>query len=387
MRSARTIRDAGYAGDQALRTVRSRLGAKIPVFLLTRLRRLWLSLVPIVQCSIAAGLAWWIAADVVHHPQPFFAPIAAVVSLGISLAKRWRRSVELIGGVIIGIVVGDIGISILGSGGWQITVVVAIAMSIAVFLDRGLMMPIQASSSAVLIATLISPGVTSFGRVIDALIGGTVGLVVVAFVPVNPARRARRDAAQILATLRDLSADLAEALRRKDEDGIYRVLAAARGTQGSIDSLRADVTAGREVSRLSPVHWSSRKRIQRIGATADPIDNAVRNFRVICRRALGVTQRGVAVESAIVDLVGDLQVGFETLREMMMAEPGGSPDQADASRVLRSIVRKARTSLADSVEDLSEAAMLAELRSLLVDMLMIAGLKRSSALAQLHRNR
>ncbi|WP_420042006.1 FUSC family protein [Gordonia sp. MP11Mi] len=367
--------------------MRSRLAARIPAFLLTRLRRLWLSFVPIIQCAIAAGIAWWVAADVLHHERPFFAPIAAVISLGISLAKRWRRSVELIGGVIIGILVGDVGISILGNGAWQISVVVAVAMSIAVFLDKGVMIPLQASSSAVLIATLIPPGTGSFGRAIDALIGGVVGLIVVALVPVNPARRARRDAAAILMTLRDLSGDLADALRRQDEDGIYRALAAARSTQGSIDSLRADVAAGREVSRLSPVHWSSRKRIQRIGATADPIDNAVRNFRVICRRALGVTQRGIAVEPEIVDVVADLRLGFETLREMMMAEPGASPDQADASRVLRSIVRKARTSLADSVEDLSEAAMLAELRSLLVDMLMIAGLKRSSAVAQLHRNR
>lgn len=386
MRPARTIRDAGHAGDQALQSMRSRLGAKIPAFLRTRLRRLWLSFVPIVQCALAAGLAWWIAADVVHHERPFFAPIAAVVSLGISLAKRWRRSVELIGGVLIGIIVGDIGISILGNGAWQITVVVAIAMSVAVFLDKGVMIPIQASSSAVLIATLIQPGVSSFGRAIDALIGGGVGLVVVALFPVNPARRARRDAAAILTTLRDLSADLAFALRTEDEDGIYRVLATARGTQGSIDSLRADVTAGREVSRLSPLHWSSRKRVQRIGATADPIDNAVRNFRVICRRALGVTQRGVSVEPEIIAVVADLQLGFETLRAMMMAEPGDSPDQADAARVLRSIVRKARTSIAESVEDLSEAAMLAELRSLLVDMLMVAGLKRSSAIAQLHRS-
>ena len=114
------------------------------------------------------------------------------------------------------------------------------------------------------------------------------------------------------------------------------------------------------------------------------IDNAVRNFRVVCRRSLGVTQRGVAVEPELIGLIDDLAIGFEALREMMMAEPGESPDQADAARIVRSIVRKARLSIAERVEDLSEAAMLAELRSLLVDMLMVAGLKRSSAIAQLH---
>nr|WP_161894618.1 FUSC family protein [Gordonia spumicola] len=367
--------------------MRGRIGRRIPRWLFIRLRRLWLSLVPITQCAIAAGLAWWLADEVLQHSRPFFAPIAAVVSLGLSLAKRWRRSVELIGGVLIGIFVGDLLISWIGSGAWQIVVVVAVAMSVAVFLDGGVMIPIQAASSAVLIATLIPPGPGSLDRAVDALIGGGIGILVVAVVPVNPARRARRDAAAILETLRNLSADLAVGLRTGDEDAIYRVLASARGTQSSIEALRNDVAAGREVGRLSPLYWSSRGRLKRIAATADPIDNAVRNFRVITRRCLGVTQRGVTIEPAIVEVIDSLSEGFEILRAMMMAEPGESPDQADAARVIRSIVRKARTSIADNVEDISETAVLVELRSLLVDMLMVAGLKRSSAIAQLHLNR
>ena len=38
----------------------------------------------IVQTSVASGLAWYIAHDVLGHPQPFFAPIASAVSLSIS---------------------------------------------------------------------------------------------------------------------------------------------------------------------------------------------------------------------------------------------------------------------------------------------------------------
>ena len=42
---------------------------------------------------------------------------------------------ELVGGVTIGILVGDLFISQVGSGTWQIVVVVALAMAVAVFLD------------------------------------------------------------------------------------------------------------------------------------------------------------------------------------------------------------------------------------------------------------
>ncbi|ALG87010.1 FUSC family protein [Gordonia phthalatica] len=350
-----------------------------------RVRRLWLSIVPISQCAIAAGLAWFIAFDLLNHERPFFAPIAAVVSLGLSLARRWRRSVELIFGVSIGILVGDVVITWIGSGAWQISVVVAAAMAVAVFADKGPMLPTQAASSAVLVATLLPPGdAAAYERAVDAVIGGLIGVLVGALVPVNPARRARRDAAGILNTFRDLSHDLATALRADDEDGVYRVLAKARGSQAAIDGLRADVLAGREVGTLSPLYWGSRPRLKKIAATADPIDNAVRNFRVVNRRALALTQRGVAVEESMIEIIDGIGDVFEVLRQMMLAEPGESPDQADAARALRSVVRKARTSLADDVEDLSEAALLVELRSLLVDLMMVAGLSRMSAIAQLH---
>jgi uncharacterized membrane protein YgaE (UPF0421/DUF939 family) len=241
----------------------------------------------------------------------------------------------------------------------------------------------QAASSAALVATLLPPGgVAGFHRAIDALIGGLVGILVGALLPVNPASRARRDAAGVLATVRDAARRLATGLRERDEELIAAALEAGRGTQAEINKMRSDMTGGREVTRISPLYWGSRMRLDRISATADPIDNAVRNFRIIARRSLGLTQRGVAVQPELIEIIDDLAGAFEVLRAMMMADPGEEPDQADAARVIRSIVRKARADLVTNSE-LSEAALLAEIRSLLVDLLMTAGLRRSSALATL----
>lgn len=355
----------------------------MPAPLKNRLRRLRVSLVPIVQCALAAGVSWWIAVEIFIHPDPFFAPIAAVISLGLSLGQRWRRAAELVGGVAIGILVGDLFISLVGEGAWQIMVVVALAMTVAVFLDDGPLVPMQAASSAALVATLLPPGgVAGFHRALDALIGGLVGILVGALLPVNPASRARRDAAGVLATVRDAARQLATGLRERDEELIAAALESGRGTQAAINKMRSDMTGGREVTRISPLYWGSRMRLDRISATADPIDNAVRNFRIIARRSLGMTQRGVPVLPELIEIIDDLAGAFEVLRAMMMADPGDEPDQADAARVIRSIVRKARADLVTNSE-LSEAALLAEIRSLLVDLLMTAGLRRSSALATL----
>ncbi|MGV7750610.1 FUSC family protein, partial [Mycobacterium kansasii] len=75
----------------------------------------------------------------------------------------------------------------------------------------------QAASSAVLVATLLPPGSTGgWTRMLDALIGGLVGVVIVALIPNNPARRPRKDAAKVLDTMRRVVASVAAGLTDRD---------------------------------------------------------------------------------------------------------------------------------------------------------------------------
>ncbi|MFT4199700.1 FUSC family protein [Gordonia sp. (in: high G+C Gram-positive bacteria)] len=361
----------------------SRALRRFPPPVQRRIRRLLNSAVPILQCAVAAAAAWWIATEVFSHHSPFFAPIAAIISLGLSLSKRWRRSAELVAGVTIGVLIGDFLVRQFGSGAWQIAVAVLIAMSLAVFVDNGPIIPMQAASSAVLVVALPVTG-AGFTRAVDALIGGIVGILIVVILPTNPAHRARLDAARILATERDACARLAAAIRADDAGAISDVHRQISGLRGNLDEMRTDMRAGREVSVMSPLYWGSRARIARIAATAEPIDAAVRNLQVLTRRIDGMATRGEPVPEPVVELIAQLADGYEILRAFMLAPPTGAPDAADAARVLRGIVRQARPELV-AAEDVTAASTLAQIRSQLVDMMMIAGLSRTTAVAQLHR--
>ena len=66
-----------------------------------RLRRWRSAALPIAQAALAAGLSWLIAVHIGGHRVPFFAPVAAVVCLSLSLGERLRRVIELIVGVAI----------------------------------------------------------------------------------------------------------------------------------------------------------------------------------------------------------------------------------------------------------------------------------------------
>ena len=179
---------------------------------------------------------------------------------------------------------------------------------------------------------------------------------------------------------------MAAALSAGDEDQLGAVFADLSGLRGALETMRADMRGGREVSVISPLYWSSRPRMERIADTGEPISSAVRNMMVLARRVNGMVSRGERVPDAVIDLIAQLGVGYESLRAYMLAPPDGQPDAADAARVLRGIVRQVRPEVVAD-EDVVGVSTLAQIRAQLVDMLMVAGLTRTSAVAQLRSAR
>src|SRR6266581_1297786 len=229
-----------------------------------RLGRWRSAALPIAQAAVAAGLAWLIAVHVIGHHSPFFAPIAAVICLGITLGQRLRRGVELVVGVSIGIGVGDLLISVIGTGAWQVALVVALAMSAAVLLDGGPVITIQSAASAVLVATLYLPGATGgANRMIDALTGGAVALVVAALLPANPLTVAHRKASRTLGELADVLRGVAHAISERDADEAAAVLDRARDTQHLIDDFRGALQIGEEIAMIAPMRWHHRAELDR----------------------------------------------------------------------------------------------------------------------------
>jgi uncharacterized membrane protein YgaE (UPF0421/DUF939 family) len=148
--------------------------------------------------------------------------------------------VELVVGVSLGVPVGDLLIPQIGSGGWQIAVVVALAMAAAVFADGGALIVGQAGASAVLVATLLSPGAAGgIDRCVDALIGGGVGVFVAAMLPADPVGPVRREARALLGGLAAVLHGVADGLRERDPDATAAALRRARASQSLIDGLRA----------------------------------------------------------------------------------------------------------------------------------------------------
>lgn len=348
--------------------------------------RLRSSAVPIVQCGVAAGLAWLVAHDLVGHPRPFFAPIAAVISLGLSLANRLPRAVELVVGVSLGVLVGDLIIAWIGSGWWQITVVVILAVAVAVFANGGTLLVNQAGASAVLVATLLPPGEAGgLDRCVDALVGGLVGVLVAAVLPTDPVAPVRRAARTLLDELAGVLAGVADALRDRDADATAAALVRARGTQPSIDALRTSVRAGEEIAAVSPMHRRRRGVLAQYAELARRTDYAMRNTRVVARRAHAALCDG---EPDVPDLPDVLQELASAVRRLT-AELQRDGDLERARRPVLEVVRHAKLMSDDAVASLgpSEQVLVAQVRSVALDLLQATGMRRDDALAAMGPSR
>lgn len=350
-----------------------------------RLRRLFRTGVPIVQCAVAAGLAWFLARHVVGHPQPFFAPIAAVISLGVGLGQRSRRALELVVGVSVGIGVGDILISIIGTGPWQIALVVALAMSTAVLLDSGSVIVLQAASSSVLVATLLPPASAGgLTRMLDAGIGGLVGFVVAALLPANPLSVAHRNGRVVLGELADALRGVAGAVSKQDVEAAVDVLAKARKSHRSVEEFRSALEAGREIARFAPIRWRRRRELEHYEIAADPVDRALRNTRVLARRALTALRDHEPVPRPLPAILEQLAGAVTLLRD----ELASGVDPAQTRELARGAAEEATVEMF-SEGDFSMQVVVLQVRSIAVDLLQASGLSRieaNEALPALHRD-
>ena len=333
-----------------------------------RLARLRSKAWHIGQAAVAAGVAWFLAADVLDHPTPFFAPIAAVVSLGTSFGQRRRRVAEVTLGVAIGVLIADLLVMWMGSGWWQMILIVALAMATGLLVDAGGLLVTQAAVQSIVVAALVPEPSQALLRWTDALVGGAVALVGATIVPAAPLRRPREQTAVVTDKIAFLLAGAARAIRLKEVEPTLELLADARTTDALIDELKVAADEGLSVVRSSPFRVRHREPLRKLAELVEPLDLALRNTRVVVRRAAVAAYRDDPVPLEYADLCSDLSAAVEHISAELRADRMPTGVQPELRRLA------ARTAGVHRTRDLSGEVILAQLRSIIADLLRMTGL-------------
>ena len=247
--------------------LRSLLRARLTMGGQAASRRLRPYLWPSMQASVAVAIAWYLAHDVLGHPAPIFAPVAAAVTLGAGRVMRGQRALQLIGGVTIGIGIGVAVEALAGAGALALGLAALLTMWVTIaigggFTGNGVMFINQASVSAILLIALPLPG-GWLQRLIEALVGGGVALVIaVLLFPAAPLPLLRDTAQRVFVALH-------AALNHLDEVGAERrvveqrwMLDAGERIYEQLAALVAARFTAADIVRLAPRWWHMRPAVR-----------------------------------------------------------------------------------------------------------------------------
>jgi hypothetical protein len=329
---------------------------------------------------VAAIVAWFLAVLILGHERPAFAPIAAVISLGLAVGERSKRVVELTLGVALGVAIGDLLVSVIGVGALQGGILVALAMAAAVFFGRGDLGVNEAAISAMILMITFQPLVTGFplDRVFEALIGGGTALVVNALLPINPERMVTTAAHPIFDESVAVLQETAAALDDGDFERAQNALMKARAIDARVSSFKEALSAGRETARAAPTRRRALVHLELYAAAADQIDLIVRYMRILARSALGVVRTGDPAPEPLAAALRELARAVEALAAYLETSEG--PEEArwlalnaagDAAALLRE--------REDLTKDMATSAFVDDVFSATYDLLLSTGMDSVTA--------
>jgi hypothetical protein len=347
-----------------------------------RLRSSWL---PILQTAVAACLAWFLAVLILGQERPTFAPIAAVIALGLAVGERGRRAVELTLGVAFGVALADLLVYVVGVGALQAGAVVVLAMGMAVFLGGGDVGVKEAAISALIIMITFRSSQAGFPieRFLEALIGGGTALLINALLPVNPERMVEDAAFPVFAESAAVLEEVADALEDGDVGRAQRAYVKAREIDARVSGLKEAVAAGRETARLAPPRRGSLGHMELYAGAADQIDLMVRDVRALARAALSVVQPEESAPERLLAAIRLLARATEALAAYLQTS-GVPPDE---TRRLALEAAKEASTLLEEHEDLARNlgvnGLVDQIHSSAVDLIGGTGMDRSEALQAL----
>ena len=336
------------------------------------LRRVVTDAWPLLQGTGAATAAWLIARYVLDHPEPFFAPIAALVALNTAFGERGRNAVRLLQGVIVGILVGELTLLSVGGGYGSLALATLAATVLARASSVSRIAVAQAAVSAILVVALADAD-AGVDRLMDALVGAGVALVFsqLLFSP-EPIRLLRRAERAALAVMADGLSSTANALGGDDDELAERAIAGLRDLRDDLSELGRVRRASTRVARRSLVWRSRLEPVVQEKENAGHLDLLGGSCLLLARTAASLSSGDRA----------KLAPSTLELAEALEDLAGGLGDQAVRQRAAdRSLAVAGEISADGEPPDSDFAAAVMSARIVATDLMIFAGVDPDEAFA------
>ena len=298
----------------------------------------WLGL-PALQAAktaVAAGISWFIAANLMGNSIPVFAPLAALLTVQVTVWDSVSRGLQRVLGVVVGVLVAYGFARLAGINAWSIALVIFVSLLAGRALRLGQQGSIQVPVSALLVLVLgATTGGYALDRVLDTMVGAATGILVnVVVVPPTQVKGARMEVNAFAGALATLLRGVAQSIVLPGAD-LAAHLQQARRIGDDTKAASLAVEHSDAATRLNPTGRRDRPAVQRLQA-------AVKTLIVVERAARGITraladapaswrppdQLGKLLSDLLVTVAGEL--GTWAARVTSGTAPGGPPEPVGA---------------------------------------------------------
>jgi hypothetical protein len=279
--------------------------------------------------------------------------------------------------VTIGIAVADAIVHFVGSGIVQLTLIVLLAMALAVLLGGSVLVVTQAGVSAAFVVTLEQPDGFAFDRTYHAAIGAACALLVsYVILPLDPLRLVRGAAGPVLSELAGALADIAAALDARDLDAAKGALLRARAADPLARDFVDALVTGRETAVAALPRRRALRAIDVYTHAGAHLDLAVRNVRVLARGAVRALEVGDHIPPGATAALRELAAAVRELEPWLHDQ---SADEAVRAHALAAAHEA--SAVLEQTANLSVSVIVGAVRSAAVDLLRSIGLERDEAVS------
>lgn len=211
----------------------------------------------LLKAAIATVVAWKGAVHLLNSPQPFYAPMAALLVVDQTMVRSLFASAQRIAAVVLGMMVAWFVGSMVGVTWWSMVPVLLVALLLARWRrlgDHGIQVPVM-----VLLSLLTVKGTNThftYLTIVETVLGGVIGVATNAVVLAPLHIQQPRDAVRSLtARVRRLLDDMATGLCEGwDADRARKWYDTSTEIVQTAPAVLDAIATGRESTRLNPRH-------------------------------------------------------------------------------------------------------------------------------------
>lgn len=284
----------------------------------------WGITLQVLKIGLASGCAWALAVWLFHSEKPYFAPMAAILCLQVTVAESVSRGIQRIMGVVGGILMALLFTNVVGVHAWSIGLVVIVAMVAGSWFRLGPQGIPQVAISALLVMT-IGSSVSGYAlfRILDTMLGAVVAILVNALIiPPDFTRQAENSLEMLAHAVSEVLAGIRlDLLAGLDPQEASYHLKRARAIDRALHDARVAIRRAEESLKWNYLMRQRKSRLERLRSAVSVLEHSVSQVRGIARTLFLTLHRDVGRPlSALPGLVAiDMADLLYTIHQALMS--------------------------------------------------------------------